>query len=36
MYIEAFVDCWGQSTVGDLESFGQDADEHVHQIFEVS
>ena len=30
--IEAFVNCWGQSIVGDLENGGQDADEHVVQI----
>ena len=30
--IEAFVDRWGQSIVGDLENGGYDASKHVDQI----
>ena len=31
-----FVDCWGQSIVGNLENVVQDAAEHVGRLFEVS
>ena len=34
--IEAVVDCWSQSMVGDLENCWQASDEHVDQIFKVS
>ena len=33
--IEALVDIWGRSIVGDLENGGQAADEHVGRIFEA-
>ena len=34
--IEAFVDCWDQPIVGDLENGEQANAEHVGQFFEVS
>ena len=34
--IEAFFYLWYQSLVGELENGGQDATDHVVQIFEVS
>ena len=33
--IEALVDCWGLSLVGDLENAWQTTDERAGQIFEV-
>ena len=35
-YIEAFVDFWGQSFVGNMDTGGQAAAEQVVRIFEVS
>ena len=35
-YIEAFVDIWGRSIVGDLENGGKDAADNVGLIFEAS
>ena len=34
--IEAYVNCWGQSIVGDLENCGQADAEHIGRLLYVS
>ena len=36
MAIEDFVNCWGQSVVGDLKNGGLAASDHVGRFFEAS